>query len=88
MKTGLQTIPEQHKAVYYNNQGQMQYGQQNINGHWYLFDKVTGAMKTGFQTIPEQHKTVYYNNQGQMVYGTQKINGKTYHFNPVTGAEQ
>ncbi|MFT8725990.1 MAG: N-acetylmuramoyl-L-alanine amidase, partial [Liquorilactobacillus nagelii] len=47
MKTGLQAIPEQHKTVYYNNQGQMQYGQQNINGHWYLFDKVTGEMKTG-----------------------------------------
>ncbi|MFT9273082.1 MAG: hypothetical protein ABF475_00745, partial [Liquorilactobacillus nagelii] len=32
-QTGMQTIPEQHKTVYYNSNGQMQYGQQKINGH-------------------------------------------------------
>ncbi|MFT8606602.1 MAG: N-acetylmuramoyl-L-alanine amidase, partial [Liquorilactobacillus ghanensis] len=77
-----------HKTVYYNNQGQMQYGQQKLNGHWYLFDNVTGAMKTGFQSIANQHKTVYYNSQGQMQYGTERINGRVYHFNRVTGARQ
>ena len=64
----------------------MVYGQQNINGHWYLFDKVTGAMQTGFQYIPEQNKLVYYNNDGQMLYGRQTINGRTYTLNNVTGA--
>ncbi|MFT9269906.1 MAG: immunoglobulin-like domain-containing protein, partial [Liquorilactobacillus nagelii] len=77
---------DQHKTVYYNNQGQMLYGQQQINGHWYLFDNVTGAMKTGLQYIADQHKTVYYNNQGQMLYGTQKINNEVYTFDKITGA--
>ncbi|MFT9269376.1 MAG: hypothetical protein ABF539_07640, partial [Liquorilactobacillus nagelii] len=81
-----QYISNQHKTVFYNNQGQMLYGQQEINGHWYLFDSTTGAMKTGFQYISNQHKTVFYNNQGQMLYGQQKINGKTYNFNRTTGA--
>ncbi|MFT8726141.1 MAG: hypothetical protein ABF790_12000, partial [Liquorilactobacillus nagelii] len=70
---------------YYNAQGQMQYGQQNVNGHWYLFDSKTGAMKTGWQYISNQHKTVYYNSQGQMVYGKQVIAGKTYYFDTKTG---
>ena len=64
----------------------MKYGQVNIDGHWYFFDKVTGAMKTGWVYIPEQNKTVYYNKDGQMVYGTQIINGKTYHFDTFDGA--
>ena len=64
----------------------MQYGEQKINGKWYLFDKVTGAMKTGWQTITEKNKKVYYNELGQMQYGEQKINGKWYLFDKVTGA--
>ena len=64
----------------------MQYGQQNINGKWYLFDSWTGAMKTGFQYIADQHKTVYYNGNGQMLYGWQNINGRNYLFNVYTGA--
>ena len=65
----------------------MQYGQQNIGGHWYLFDKVTGAMKTGFQYIADQHKTVYYNKDGQMLYGFQKIGEATYYFDPALGTK-
>ncbi|RWZ60992.1 hypothetical protein EQK34_16710 [Lacticaseibacillus paracasei] len=56
MKTGFQYIANQHKTVYYNNNGQMLYGQQHLNGHWYLFDTVTFLMKTGFQYIANQHK--------------------------------
>ncbi|MFM9598240.1 hypothetical protein ACKI1O_54330, partial [Streptomyces scabiei] len=67
-------------------QGQMQYGQQNVNGKWYLFDKNTGAMKTGLQYIADQKKTVYYNSQGQMQYGQQNVNGKWYLFDKNTGA--
>lgn len=85
--TGWQTIKEQNKTVYYDkNTGKMLYGQQYIDGHWYLFDNATGAMKTGWQTIKNQNKTVYYNKQGQMVYGKQVIDGKTYNFNTSTGA--
>ncbi|ARW18727.1 hypothetical protein [Pediococcus pentosaceus] len=86
MQTGFQYIGDQHKTVYYNAQGQMLYGQQHLNGHWYLFDTVTFLMKTGFQYIANQHKIVYYNNNGQMLYGFQKIKGKTYHFNTQIGA--
>ncbi|MFM9745114.1 hypothetical protein ACKI2C_46995, partial [Streptomyces brasiliscabiei] len=70
-QTGFQNITDQNKTVYYNGQGQMQYGQQNVNGKWYLFDKNTGAMKTGLQYIADQKKTVYYNASGQMQYGQQ-----------------
>ena len=45
MKTGFQYIANQNKTVYYNNQGQMQYGQQQIGGKWYLFDQWSGALK-------------------------------------------
>ncbi|MEL1239423.1 N-acetylmuramoyl-L-alanine amidase, partial [Liquorilactobacillus nagelii] len=69
----------------YNNNGQMLYGQQYLNGHWYLFDTVIGSMKTGFQYIANQHKTVYYNNNGQMLYGQQYLNGHWYLFDTVIG---
>ncbi|MFT8607587.1 hypothetical protein [Liquorilactobacillus ghanensis] len=36
-------MPEQHKTVYYNGQGQMVYGTQKINGKTYHFNPVTGA---------------------------------------------
>ena len=64
----------------------MQYGQKFINGHWYYFDEVTGAMLTGFKYIPSQKKNVYYNSQGQMLYGSQKINGNWYLFDSFDGA--
>ncbi|WP_311408492.1 glycosyl hydrolase 53 family protein, partial [Liquorilactobacillus uvarum] len=86
MQTGFQNIPEQKKTVYYNGQGQMQYGQQRIQGKWYLFAKNTGAITKGFNYIAGQNKMVYYNKQGQMLYGTQKINGHSYEFNKNTGA--
>nr|WP_080499925.1 glycosyl hydrolase 53 family protein [Lactiplantibacillus plantarum] len=66
----------------------MQYGQQHLNGHWYLFDNTTGAMQTGFQKIANQHKTVYYANNGQMQYGQQHLNGHWYLFDQKTGAMQ
>ncbi len=84
--TGFQYLSDGNKTVYYNNLGRMLYGQQKINGYWYLFDKVTGAMQTGFQTIKEESKTVYYNEQGRMLYGYQTIDGVQYYFNTVTGA--
>ncbi|MBM6773928.1 C39 family peptidase, partial [Ligilactobacillus agilis] len=61
-------------------------GQQNISGHWYLFDGVTGAMKTGLQWIGSQNKTVYYAGNGQMQYGQKNLAGHWYYFNPGTGA--
>ncbi len=88
--TGFQKIEndKEHKIVYYNNQGQMQYGQQKINNNWYLFDNTTGAMKFGYQWLDKERKEVYYDpNKGNMVYGQQKINGHWQYFNRVTGAQ-
>ncbi|WP_010690263.1 GH25 family lysozyme [Ligilactobacillus animalis] len=58
------------------------------DGHWYLFDQVTGAMQYGFQSLSPygQDKTVYYANNGQMQYGQQKIDGYWYNFDVVDGA--
>lgn len=64
--------------------GAMQYGQQNIDGHWYLFDN-TGAMQRGFQYIANQNKLVYYNNDGWMLYGNQNLSGKNVTLDKVTG---
>ncbi|MFT8725170.1 N-acetylmuramoyl-L-alanine amidase family protein, partial [Liquorilactobacillus nagelii] len=86
MQTGFQKIANQHKTVYYANNGQMQYGQQHLNGHWYLFDQKTGAMQTGFQFITSQNKLVYYDPTGKMQYGQQLIHEKRYDFNQKTGA--
>jgi len=86
--TGFQRIESQNKTVYYDKNGNMQYGQQQINGKWYLFNKYTGAMQIGFQRIDDQKKTVYYNDNGQMLYGQQNINGHWYLFDKATGAMQ
>jgi glucan-binding repeat-containing protein len=85
-QTGFQYIPDQTKTVYYNAQGEMQYGQQFLGGHWYLFDSETGARQSGLQFISNQNKTVYYNTQGQMQYGQQNVNGHWYLFDSITGA--
>ena len=85
-QTGFQHINNGNKVVYYNGAGQMQYGQQNINGHWYYFDEGTGAMLAGVKYIASQAKNVYYNSQGQMQYGEQNINGSWYLFDQWTGA--
>lgn len=38
-----------NKIVYYNNEGYMIYGEQNINGEEYYFNTFNGAMFTGFR---------------------------------------
>ena len=83
-QTGFQSLSD-GRTVYYNSQGQMQYGEQKINGYWYYFNTSSGAMATGFQKLPDG-RTVYYNSQGQMQYGEQRINGYWYYFNTSSGA--
>ena len=86
---GWQWINDQGKTVYYSPKtAQMVHGQQNINGHWYLFDKTTGAMQHGFQNLKDygDDKTVYYNQDGWMLYGQQKIENKWYNFDTFNGA--
>ncbi|MGJ3803079.1 GH25 family lysozyme, partial [Limosilactobacillus mucosae] len=83
-QTGFQSLSD-GRTVYYNSQGQMQYGEQKINGYWYYFNTSTGAMTTGFTKLSDG-RTVYYNSQGQMQYGNQTINDSKYYFDTITGA--
>ena len=92
VQTGFQNLSAygENKTVYYASNGQMQYGQQQLNGHWYLFDKISGAMQTGFQNLSAygENKTVYYASNGQMQYGQQQLNGHWYLFDKVNGSMQ
>ena len=66
----------------------MQYGQQNYRGHWYLFDRRTGAMQTGFKDLKSygQNKVVYYADNGQMQYRWKVIGHDQYYFDASSGA--
>ena len=81
MQTGFVNLGS--KTVYYNSDGQMQYGEQCINDSWYYLNPITGARTTGFCNLPG--KTVYYNTDGKMLYGEQKIGNCYYYFDPVFG---
>ena len=85
LQHGFQKIETQNKVVYYDHLGNMLYGQQNINGKWYNFDKVTGAMTIGEKYIPTQDKVVWYSDDGTMLYGWQNIDGKVHYFDKITG---
>lgn len=69
----------QKKTVYYNNKGQMQYGQQRIGNGWYLFSWGTGAMQTGLQNLKNygENKTVYYERNGQGCSMVKETSGDT-----------
>ena len=82
MQTGFVNLGS--KIVYYNSDGQMQYGEQCVNGEWYYFNTITGARTTGFYNLPG--KTVYYNSEGKMLHGEQKIGKYYYYFDPVYGS--
>ena len=84
---GFQKISDGRTVYYSPKTAQMQYYQQQINNHWYLFDKGSGAMKTGFQRL-DDGRTVYYASNGQMQYGEQRIGkGWTWYlFDKWTGA--
>ncbi|OQQ87117.1 hypothetical protein B6U57_07045, partial [Ligilactobacillus salivarius] len=88
--TGFQNLSRygQNKTVYYDKNGQMLYGQQAIDGHWYLFNKYNGAMLTGFQNLADygQDKVVYYDKNGQMLHGRQTIDKQSYLFDTISGA--
>ena len=86
-RTGFQWIANQKKTVYYNNKGEMQYGQQRIGNGCYLFSWGTGAMQTGLQNLKNygENKTVYYERNGRMQYGQRNIRGHWYLFQNGTG---
>ena len=82
MQTGFVDLGS--KTVYYSTTGSMCYGEKQINGKWYYFEPVTGAMQTGFVNLGS--KVVYYNTKGEMQYGEQKIGDNRYYFSTWDGA--
>ena len=81
MQTGFVNLGS--KTVYYNSDGQMQYGEQKINNAWYCFDTITGARVTGFYNL--SGKIYYYGTDGKKRFGEQKINDAWYCFDTSTG---
>ena len=80
---GKALIKNEEGTYCYQN-GNKLYGEQNVNGKWYYFDKRTGAMQTGLYNLG--NKVVYYGTDGAMRYGEQNVNGKWYYFDKRTGA--
>ena len=76
--------------MYYDHaSGQMLYGEQLINGHWYDFDESTGAMQYGFVHLSKSQKWVFYDRRmGWMLYGERPIDGAWYLLDAHTGAVQ
>ena len=70
---------EAGKYTYYNNQGDMVYGEHQIGNSWYYFNPSDGVMAVGFTKLPDG-RMVYYDNQGKMAHGEQNIDGSWYYF--------
>lgn len=91
MQTGFVTLKD-GRLVYYNADGQMQYGEQKINGKWYHFQTDNGNTARGWYTL-EDGRQVYYdvddtgNGQG-MLHGLGKVGDDYYYFNDATGAKE
>ena len=91
MQTGFVTLKD-GRLVYYNADGQMQYGEQKINGKWYHFQTDNGNTARGWYTL-EDGRRVYYDvdNSGAgqgMLHGLQKVGSDYYYFNPGYGTEE
>ena len=91
MQTGFVTLKD-GRLVYYNADGQMQYGEQKINDEWYHFQTDNGDTARGWYTL-EDGRQVYYdvddtgNGQG-MLHGLGKVGNDYYYFNDATGAKE
>ncbi|KRL87166.1 glycosyl hydrolase 53 protein [Ligilactobacillus apodemi DSM 16634 = JCM 16172] len=89
MQTGINYIPDQNKLVYYNEDGQMQYGQQTIDGTTYDFNTFDGAL----ENLDGQQKIAgnwYLFTDGQVMTGFQYISdqNKTVYYSPTTAQMQ
>lgn len=100
MQTGFVKLSD-GRTVYYNNQGQMVYGTQFINGSWYNFNWQTGAMQTNIELDINGYwyflgadgadvSGLVTLPDGRVAYyntkGQMHINGVTYGFDVQTGA--
>ena len=81
MQRGFQYIPAQNKTVYYNQDGWMLYGVQQIDQNKYYFDLTTGAMKVDSAAYDKATgKLNYYGKDGKQVTSVIALDGKEYNF--------
>ena len=83
MRTGFVHLND-GREVYYNADGQMQYGEQKINNKWYHFRTDNGDMARGWYTL-EDGRRVYYDVDADgsgagMLHGLNQINNQSYYF--------
>ena len=64
------------ETYYYDKDGNQAFGPTKIDGAWYNFDAITGAMVTGWAEV--NGKKCYYNEEGVLQFGPQKIDGNWY----------
>lgn len=82
---GWKWVDPPGKTCYYDSDGRMVYGWQNIGEHRYYFDKVTGEMKRGFFTDPENNVLYHFNDDGWLTYGNFWVDEKHYYAIESTG---
>ncbi|WP_025087147.1 KxYKxGKxW signal peptide domain-containing protein [Ligilactobacillus apodemi] len=81
IQRGFQYISSQNKTVYYNQDGWMLYGVQQIDQNKYYFDLITGAMAVDSAAYDKATGTLsYYGKDGKQVTGTVVLDGKEYNF--------
>ncbi|MEO5290771.1 pectinesterase family protein [Limosilactobacillus allomucosae] len=91
MRTGFVRLND-GREVYYNADGQMQYGEQKINNKWYHFQIDNGNMARGWYTL-EDGRRVYYDVDADgsgtgMLHGLNQINNQSYYFDAADGDEK
>ena len=91
MRTGFVRLND-GREVYYNTDGQMQYGEQKINDKWYHFQTDNGNMARGWYTL-EDGRRVYYDVDADgsgtgMLHGLNQINNQSYYFDASDGDEK
>ena len=87
MQRGFKYLPEDKKIAYYNKDGWMVYGKQNIAGRQYDFDTYNGALKlTGQQKLAGNW--YLFNKDGQVMTGFQDLHpygqNKIVYYDPKT----
>ncbi|MCR1901896.1 glycoside hydrolase family 70 protein [Ligilactobacillus apodemi] len=87
MQRGFQFIPEQDKLVYYNQDGWMLYGEQNIDGVNYTFNTFDGALEATGQQKIAGHWYLFDEN-GNVLTGFQDLSAygqdKVVYYDPTT----
>ncbi len=89
MQRGFQYLPEDKKVAYYNQDGWMLYGKQDISGKTYSFNTYNGALENmdGQQKLGNHW---YLFNKGEVLTGFQEIKdqNKIVYYDPSTARMQ